>query len=52
MIIVNGKEIRDNLLEKYKQEIENNNYHIKLAIIYIGEDEASKIYINNKKKSM
>ena len=50
MIIVNGKEIRDELLEKYKQEIENNNYHIKLAIIYIGEDEASKLYINNKKK--
>lgn len=50
MIIVNGKEIRDNLLEKYKQEIENNNYKLKLAIIYIGEDEASKIYINNKKK--
>ena len=50
MEIVDGKLIRDNLLKKYKQEIEKNNYKLKLAIIYIGEDEASKIYINNKKK--
>ena len=50
MNIVNGKLIRDELLIKYKKEIQDNNYKIKLAIIYIGEDEASKIYINSKKK--
>ena len=49
-MIVDGKLIRNNLLEKYKAEIENNNYKLKLAIIYIGEDKASEIYINNKKK--
>ena len=49
-MIVNGKEVRDKLLGKYKEEIENDNYKLKLAIIYIGEDKASNIYINNKKK--
>ena len=50
MNIVDGKLIRDNLLKKYKEDIENNNYKLKLAIIYIGEDKASNIYINNKKR--
>lgn len=50
MIIVNGSEIRDKLLTSYKDEIETNNYKLKLAIINIGNNEASKIYVRNKKK--
>lgn len=49
-MIVNGMEIRNNLLANYRQEILENNYKIKLAIICIGSDEASKIYVKNKKK--
>ena len=49
-MVVDGRSIRSNLIESFKEEIINNNYEIKLAIIYLGNDEASKIYVNNKKK--
>ncbi len=49
-VIVAGREIRDSLITKYKKEIDDNDYKIKLAIICIGDDEASKIYVRNKKK--
>lgn len=50
IIIVDGRNIRDELIESYKKEILENNYIIKIAIICIGDDEASKIYIRNKKR--
>ena len=50
IIIVNGSEIRDKLLNIYKKRIDANKYKLKLAIIYIGNDEASKIYIRSKKR--
>ena len=31
-MIVNGKEVRDKLLGKYKEEIENDNYKLKRYI--------------------
>ena len=49
-MILDGKKVRDELLEEYKEKIHNDNLKIKLAIILVGDDEASKIYIKNKEK--
>ncbi len=49
-MILDGKELRDKLLEGYKEYIENNHLDLTLAIIYIGNNSASEVYINNKIK--
>lgn len=49
-MLLDGKKLRDELLIKYKEEIKNKNLKIKLAIIEVGENDASKIYIKNKIK--
>ena len=49
-MILDGKELRDKLLEQYKELIENEHLDLTLAIIYIGNNSASEVYINNKMK--
>lgn len=49
-MILDGKSLRDELLIKYKKYIEERDLDITLAIILVGNDEASKIYIKNKEK--
>lgn len=49
-MLLDGKKLRDELLIEYKDKIESENLKIKLAIIEIGENDASKIYIRNKVK--
>ncbi len=48
--IINGIEVRDYYFNKYKDEIFRNHYKMKLVIIYIGNDQASRIYVNKKKE--
>ena len=48
MIIIDGKKYRDELLEKYEKEIKENGLDITLAIILVGSNDASKIYVRNK----
>lgn len=50
MIILDGKKIRNELLEAYKRIIQENDLKISLAIIQIGNNEASNTYIKNKEK--
>lgn len=50
-MILDGKLVRDKLLDGYKEKIRNENLAIKLAIILVGDNEASKIYIRNKEKA-
>ena len=50
MIILDGKKYRDELLEQYKEKIEKENLNITLAIIQVGNNEASNIYVKNKIK--
>lgn len=50
MEIMDGKKLRDELLLEYKEKIEQNNYKIKLAIILVGNNDASLIYVRNKVK--
>ena len=50
-MILDGKLVRDEILNNLKEKIKDNNYRIKLAIILVGDDEASKIYIRNKENA-
>lgn len=49
-MILDGKKVRDEILAKIKAKIAKEKLDIKLAIILVGDDEASKIYIKNKEK--
>lgn len=54
MELINGKElaksIRDNLRNEV-EEMKKNNIFPKLAVIMVGEDKASKVYVKNKSKA-
>jgi methylenetetrahydrofolate dehydrogenase (NADP+)/methenyltetrahydrofolate cyclohydrolase len=49
--LINGKEVAEHIKQKVKNEIENLGLDISLAVIVVGNDPASKIYVNNKKKA-
>ena len=49
-MILDGKLVREEMLNKIKEKIKTEALDIKLAIILVGDDEASKIYIKNKEK--
>ncbi len=49
-MILDGKKVRNELLEQYKKTIIDNNLDLTLAIIFIGDNSASQIYVNNKIK--
>ena len=51
MTILDGKSVRNKILDSIKEKIQNNSLNIKLAIIMVGNDEASKIYVDNKVKA-
>ena len=50
-IIMNGKEVRDNLYKDLKEEVSNLEFTPCLTVVVVGDDEASKVYVNNKIKS-
>lgn len=52
--ILNGKELAQNIrleLKKEVEELKKSNIHPKLAVIMVGDDKASKIYVKNKSKA-
>lgn len=49
-MILDGKKVRDELLSFYEKKINDENLKICLAIISIGDDKPSKLYIKNKIK--
>lgn len=48
-MVLDGRIIANIIKEKIKNEIKENGYEINLAVILVGNDEASKIYIKHKK---
>lgn len=50
-MILDGKKVRDEILSKLKSKIADAHMTIKLAIILVGDDEPSKIYIKNKERA-
>lgn len=49
-MLLDGKMVRNSLLEEAKNKIEKDHLNLTLAIIYAGHYEPSEKYINNKKK--
>lgn len=49
-MLLEARELKKNILEELKAEITKNNDKIGLAIIQIGDDKASDIYVNQKEK--
>ena len=52
--IINGKQVSDNIRLKIKEKISELKLHgqqVGLAVIIVGDNPASKVYVNNKKKS-
>jgi len=50
-VILDGKSLRDKLLDDLKLKIQKLDVKPSLAVILVGEDPASKIYVNNKRKT-
>ncbi len=56
-MILNGEKVSKIVKEEVRSEVlnilnENNKNIVCLAVILVGNNSASKIYIKNKKKSM
>lgn len=49
-ILLNGKELREKKLELLKEKVSRLEQPLGLVVISVGEDEASKVYVNNKGK--
>ncbi len=50
-IILDGKKLRDKIFENLKQRLNNMSEKPTLAVILLGENPASQIYVRNKKKT-
>lgn len=48
--ILDGKKLRDKIIENLKAKIDTFEEKPTLVVILVGENPASKIYVNNKKK--
>lgn len=54
MEIINGKELAGNIRKELKNEVEDlkkQGIYPKLAVIMVGEDKASKVYVKSKSKA-
>lgn len=51
MILLDGKKVSQNILEKVKSNVAKLNVIPHLVVILVGDNPASKIYVNNKKKA-
>ena len=50
--IINGKELAENILTNIKHQLsEFSDEKFDLVVITIGDNPASKVYVNNKKKA-
>ena len=53
-IIIDGKELSKKIRENLKiecEKLEKNNNKPQLAVIMVGDDPASKVYVKNKSKA-
>ncbi len=51
MKFFDGKKLSEKILDNIKKEIKNRRLKLKLAVILVGNNQVSKIYINQKKKA-
>lgn len=50
MTILDGNKYRDELIEQYRNTVKKEKLAIKLAIIYVGDNPASAVYVGSKVK--
>ena len=50
-MILDGKRLRDKILENLSEKLAKSDKKPTLAVILAGDDPASRIYVNNKKKT-
>ena len=53
-VLINGKELAQKIRRDLKAEVtelKNNGVNPKLAVIMVGDDKASKVYVKNKSKA-
>ena len=51
MKLLDGKKISEEILNELKKEIKNHRLKLQLAVVLVGQDPSSKIFINEKKKA-
>lgn len=50
-IRINGKQISAQIKDELKERVEKENLEVTLAVIQVGNDPASTVYVGNKKKA-
>lgn len=51
MNLIDGKAVSAAVKERIKKEIAEKKLQIGLAVVIVGSDQASRVYVNNKKKA-
>lgn len=51
MNIIDGKAVSAAVKDRIKQEIQESGLEVGLAVVIVGDDPASRVYVNNKKKA-
>ncbi|MBQ8930964.1 MAG: bifunctional 5,10-methylene-tetrahydrofolate dehydrogenase/5,10-methylene-tetrahydrofolate cyclohydrolase, partial [Ruminiclostridium sp.] len=51
MNIIDGKAVSATVKEDIRAEIEREGLEVGLAVIIVGNNQASRVYVNNKKKA-
>ena len=51
MKIIRGREIADKILKELKEKISQQNLELGLAVVLVGQNEASELYVRLKKKA-
>ena len=49
--LINGKEVAEHIKQQVRHEIETLNLKPALAVVVVGDNPASKVYVNNKKNA-
>ena len=50
-VIIDGKAVSAAVKERVRAEIERDGLNIGLAVVIVGNNQASRVYVNNKKKA-
>jgi len=51
MVILNGEKLADKILNNLKEEIKRRQLKLSLAVVLVGNDESSKIYVRKKEEA-
>ena len=49
-ILIDGKAVSQKVKDEVRAEIERDKLSIGLAVVIVGNNQASRVYVNNKKK--